>query len=266
MTGPIPLHRFTSLSRHPSIEHFISTRHGGVSSPPYESLNLGLHVGDAASCVITNREKLFTSVGIPLSQVVIPLQTHGNNVAVIKENQGGNGAYSRDTAIADTDALITDKPNLCLAILVADCVPLLMYDPVRNAIAAVHAGRLGLQREIIIRTIRKMHDEFGSNPADIWVGIGPSISPEQYEIGETEVHVTKQALPYADQIIGQSPSGNPTFNLWKTTNIQLEIAGVVLNHIEHMQICTRTHCDTFFSDRSQRPTGRFAACIMIVRS
>ncbi len=121
----------------------ITTRHGGVSAPPYDTLNLGLHVGDEPANVMRNRARAVAAFGVALDATVFARQVHGTAAASVGPEDGGRGAASENDAVDDTDILVTASPGITLAILVADCVPLALVDPAAHVLAAVHAGWRG---------------------------------------------------------------------------------------------------------------------------
>lgn len=135
--------RFCNLRRQGRLFHFVSTRIGGVSASPYDSLNLSFNVGDDPSCVERNRRLVSARIGIPLERFVFGQQVHESRVAVVGESECGAGVTARDTALRGVDGLITNQIGVTLAVLVADCVPLVMYDPRAHVVGVVHAGRRG---------------------------------------------------------------------------------------------------------------------------
>ena len=175
--------QFQNLSKQSGIDHFVSTRIGGLSPPPYESLNLGFHVEDTPETVLQNRERLAANIGIPLSDFTIPKQIHSGTVTIVTEGMRGYGAADLNTAVEATDAMITDVPRLCLTVLAADCVLVLFFDPQKKVIAAVHAGWRGTVKLAAQRTAETLRQEFNCNPTELLVGIGPSIGPCHYEVG-----------------------------------------------------------------------------------
>src|SRR5687768_16866315 len=131
--GEIEILRFDNLSKFPQVTQFISTRKGGVSQPPYDSLNLSyasVKDSDDPKNVLRNREMLAEAVGIPLENFVFQNQVHSANVTVVTEQQRGVGVFNRETSVQNCDGLITNEKNLCLTVFAADCVPTLLFDPV----------------------------------------------------------------------------------------------------------------------------------------
>jgi len=272
----------------------VSTRHGGVSAGPYDSLNLGGHVGDDPHAVTENRRRLAAAIGA--DRLTIADQRHTATVAVVGaagSGRGHDGTADAAAAFPATDALITSLPGTALAILVADCAPLVLFDPVRRAAGVVHSGRAGTLRGVAPRTIEAMTAAFGSSPADLLVGIGPAIGAASYEIGAPEIAEVLTAFGTASQEIGQpeaaavpaafgpaandplapgrpghallTPSrpGHALFNLTAAIRRQLTAVGVPAHHVHNLAIDTKTSTADFFSDRSARPCGRFAAIALL---
>ncbi len=166
--------QFENLSNHQNIIHFSTTRIGGQSVGKLESLNLGYTVNDNPKIVSSNLEKLANTFGFEKTQMVSPKQTHSRNIGIVK---------STNDIFNDTDALITNIPNICIFIRTADCVPILLFDPIQKAAAAIHSGWKSTIQEISKHTIEIMQKEFGTKPSDLIAGIGPSIGPKVYEVG-----------------------------------------------------------------------------------
>ena len=161
----------------PPFAHGFSTRAGGVSAPPFDSLNLGASWGDAAASVEENRRRLLRAVGVagPLHVV---RQVHGAAVARVR-------AGDDPAAIAriEADALITDDPGVALGVFVADCIPALIVDPRTGAVAAAHAGWRGTVAGVLPAVVRALVDELGARPDDLRVVLGPAIGPCCFEVG-----------------------------------------------------------------------------------
>jgi polyphenol oxidase len=257
-TDSLPLWRFNNLSQYTHINHFVSGRSGGVSEGEIGSLNLSFRAGDTTQNVEENRRRLARSLGISPMQLFFPAQTHSIHV---KRVEPGTTSGS----LTDTDALITDTPGLCICVMSADCVPILLYDPVKKAAGAVHAGWRGTVGKIVTATVQAMQQAFGTSPADIVAGIGPSICPEVYQVGGEVIEAVIQAFGReTDLITGQNGEGKGYFNLWEANRLQLLGLGVQPASIEIAGICTYRQSDQFFSARkSGNRAGRFAAGIML---
>jgi YfiH family protein len=259
---------FENLTKHKKIRHFISTRTGGFSNSPYNSLNLALHVGDDPDKVLKNRKRLAQAIGIPLDQFTIAKQIHSGTVTVISEAMKGRGSTNQEDAVEATDAMVTDVPGICLTILVADCVPMLFFDPARNVIAAAHAGWRGTLQFIALHTVRAMEKDFGCSPQDILVGMGPSIGPCCYDVGPEVITQMKAVLSsHQEYIQHESKEGKGYLDLQKANRDQLVEAGILRKNIETANQCTCHNAHIFFSYRHQHgKTGRFAAGICMVRA
>lgn len=257
---------FKNLAAHRAIRHFVSTRAGGFSQYPYDSLNLGLHVGDDPDAVLKNRERLAEAVGIPLDQFTIARQIHSGNVKIISDELRGSGGTDQEHAIEGTDAMVTDRPGICLIVLVADCVPLLFFDPAKRAIGVAHAGWRGTLKSIASNTVSAMAEAFGSSPGDIMVGMGPSIGPCCYKVGPDVISQVRGAFQRGgDYIVNESKDGKGYLDLWKANLEVLLRAGIERKNIEIAGRCTCHEPDLFFSYRRRKgDTGRFAAGIVLL--
>lgn len=257
--------QFTNLNEHRGVRHFISTRHAGLSPSPYDSLNIGFRTDDEPRNVLENRRRLAAHTGIPLESFVTGKQVHGTKVAVVTEDMRGLGASDYDSALDATDALVTAAPGVCIVVQVADCVPILLYDPIKHAAGAVHAGWRSTVQGIAVKTVETMIDQFGSRPEDIVAGIGPSIGPCCYEVGPEVVVEIAEAFGGSDGLISRrSDSGKAHLDLWAANRRQLLASGLRGSAIEEASCCTRCNSDLFFSARTSRVTGRFAAGIMLL--
>jgi polyphenol oxidase len=263
--GSLTILFFKNLLAQRTIRHFVSTRTGGFSEFPYDSLNLGLHVGDDRDRVLKNRERLAEAVGIPFHQFTIARQIHSGNVRIVSDELRGSGSTDLENAVADTDAMVTDTPGICLIVLVADCVPLIFFDPSRRAIGVAHAGWRGTLKSIASNTVSAMTEAFGSSSGDIMAGIGPSIGPCCYRVGPDVISQVKSVFRGRnDFIVNESKGGEGYLDLWKANLEGLLRAGIERQNIEIAGRCTCHEHDLFFSYRSQRgDTGRFAAGIVL---
>ena len=263
--GLLTLEHFENLLRFKEVEHFVSTRTNGFSEFPYHSLNLGLHVGDDPGKVLKNRRRLAEALGIQLNQFTFARQIHSGNVRVVSDELRGSGSTDQEDAMEDTDAMVTDTPGICLIVLVADCVPMLFFDPNRRAIGVAHAGWRGTLQSVASNTVKTMKEAFGSCPADIMVGIGPSIGPCCYRVGPEVISQARSGLKGSSEfIVDESNGGEGSFDLWKANLEGLLHEGIERKNIEIAGMCTCHEPDLFFSYRSQRgDTGRFAAGIML---
>ena len=263
----IPFYQFDKLSEFQDITHFISTRQGGVSKDHLESLNLGSKVGDELQNLNENKHRLASAMGFNADQFVFPVQTHENHVKIIRYDFLSEPQHINQTFLDNTDALITNLSGICLAVLVADCVPVLFYDPIEKVIAATHAGWRGTAKRITRNTVDLMIKNFNCKPQNILACIGPSIGPDVYEVGNEVIEEFRKAYKTTDEILVQNETlDKALLNLWVANKIQLLEAGIPDNNIEISNLCTYKNSDMFFSSRkSNTKTGRFAAGIMLIQ-
>jgi YfiH family protein len=236
----------------------VSGRQGGVSVAPFDSLNLSFGVGDDPDAVVENRTRLCRALGHPLDALTVANQVHAGDVVVVDHAHRGRGARRVDDAVADADALVTATPGVLLAVLLADCVPIVLVDPVRAVVAVAHAGWRGTVAHVAANTVRCMVDRFGCDPADVHAGIGPSIGPASYEVGAEVVRAARGAYPDAPEVL-QREGARTTFDLWAANATDLRRAGVLARHIEISGVDSHTTTDRYFSHRASQPTGRFMA-------
>lgn len=224
-----------------------STRIGGISDGPFNSLNLGLSVNDKEENVQKNRELFFGELGIRLDQVALSHQVHGNKVLIVTE-PGRREGY---------DAQITNKRNLFLAVSVADCTPVLIHDTKNNAVAAIHAGWKGTVGKIVGNALQLMKATYGTEGKDCKAFIGACISYDNFEVGE-EVAVNFDVTQKRYDSVKQKWF----VNLKKANQQQLLDFGVQLENIEITNYCTVGNNDRFFSHRKENGiTGRMMAVI-----
>ena len=261
----LSIFRFRNLSKQRGIDHFVSTRIGGLSFPPFESLNLGLHVEDAPKTVLKNRGLLASNLKTSLSDFTLAKQIHSGTVTIVTEQMRGYGAVDFNTAIEETDAMVTSVTGLCLVVLSADCVPVLLFDSRKRVVAAVHAGWRGCVKLIARKTVEILQHEFNCQPTDILAGIGPSIGPCHYEIGPEVISQVEDTFGSTDgYVTNESADGKGYFDLWEANKRQIMETGVPPQNIEIAQICTYCKAHQFFSARHQKGrTGRFGTGIML---
>ena len=228
------------------VRRVTTTRAGGVSAPPYDSFNLGDHVGDDPAAVAANRARLAATVGLPGDHLVWMNQVHGDHVEVVDG--------PRADPVDATDALVTAVPGLALAVVTADCVPVLMADARAGVVAAAHAGRVGAAAGIVPRTLEAML-ALGARPGDITVLLGPAVSGPNYEVPEQMAADVEARLPGSRTT---TPAGTPALDLRSGIARQLIDAGVDAVDIDPR--CTVAD-ETLFSHRRAAPTGRLASLV-----
>jgi hypothetical protein len=258
-------YRFASLPAK-AIDAIVSTRMGGASAPPYESLNLGLRVGDREGDVLANRERFFTAFGLPLARSVWCRQVHSDGVTVVGEEDAGRGSTSEATIVDETDAMVTGVPDLPLCVTLADCVPVVIVDPRRSVLGLAHAGWGGTVARIASRTVAVMAERFDCEAQDLIAAIGPSIGPSGYEVGRDVIDRAEAAFgSRAGEVLSFDQQGKARFDLWSANRIDLEEAGIPTAGIEVSEISTDRALDEFYSHRVEGTTGRFIAAASLRR-
>ena len=238
----------------------VTARAGGVSSGPYATLNLSLTVGDDEECVLENRRRLAAAFGARQADFVFARQVHGAGVRIVGDADRGSGSYALDDAIPDVDALVTSTPGVVLAILTADCVPIVLHDPLAGVLACVHAGWRGTVAGVCAAAVAAMQT-LGSSPADIIAALGPAMSPDLYQVGpDVRQAVTQSFGPAAPALLRpDSHDGRWLLDLWSANRLALQEAGIPAAQIHVTDIPTGpAGHDCFFSDRAARPCGRLA--------
>jgi len=224
-----------------------STRHGGVSVAPYASLNLGISTADDQSAVVENRRLFFDALGFDTAQTASSHQIHGDAILHVR----APGRYE------GYDALVTNQKNLLLNVTVADCTPILIYDPVNEAIAAIHAGWKGTALQIAAKTIQQMKTLFGTKGDDCLAFIGTCIDRCDYEVDEDVAqHFNEEFAEW------NAEKQKFQLDLKAANRAQLITQGVQYQNIEVSKYSTVTHVADYFSHRAEKGiTGRMLAVI-----
>lgn len=228
------------------VRRVTTTRAGGVSGPPYDSFNLGDHVGDDPSAVAANRTRLARAIGLPPDHVVWMNQVHGVRVERVDA--------PHTEPVDATDAMVTTTPGLALAVITADCVPVLLADARAGVIGAAHAGRVGAADGVVVRTVEAMLAA-GAHAPDISVLLGPAVSGPNYEVPDQMAADVEARLPGSRTT---TPRGTPALDLRAGIARQLVAAGITAIDIDPR--CT-VGDPTLFSHRREAPTGRLASLI-----
>ena len=229
----------------------VFSRKGGVSPKPWSSLNLGGTVGDEPTNVRENLARLLSASGFEEGQLAQVRQIHSKKVIQVDQPVD---------AAEEGDAIITDRKGILLLMRFADCVPILFFDPEKWAIAIAHAGWKGTLKGVVAEVVKTMGSLYGSDPGKLRVGIGPSIGPDHYLIGEDVITKVQKTFPDEfGQVLRETPDG-VKLDLWKSNEIHLRKMGV--RQIEIAGICTGCDTSLWFSHRAEEgKTGRFAAVI-----
>ena len=243
------------------VQAMVTTRHGGVSAGGYATLNLSFAVGDEAANVRENRRRAAAALGADLADFVFAAQVHGSRAEVVSAAERGRGTLAVGDAVGPADALVTATPGTVLAILVADCVPIILYDPAAHVLACVHAGWRGTVARTAQAALAAMCS-LGTRPPDVIAGIGPSAAAGSYQVGEQVAGAARDAFgPQAQTLLLPAATGGPgqwLFDLPAANRHVLRTAGVPDGQIHVTATPTGPDPGLFFSHRAERPCGRFA--------
>lgn len=260
----LPVLASPSLERFPEITHFFTTRKGGVSKGFRESLNFSAAI-DERENVMENFDRVAYALGISRNDIVCTQQEHTANIVKAERCDGGRG-LSPDFSYSEVDGIVTDVPGLAISAYTADCPPVLMYDPVKRALGAVHSGWRGTAKRIAALGIEKLTEFYGTDPSDVVCAVGPSICMDCYEVGAEVAEVFIREFPqHTDSILfDKKKDGKYLLNLWKCIEISLEEAGVRPENISVTDICSCCNSDLLFSHRATGgKRGIMGAFIMI---
>jgi len=233
-----------------------SCRLHGESHLTEGSLNLALHVGDDPELVLRNRRRFGEAVGIDYRRLTTCAQVHGNRVQQVTPELVGRGALAYCDTIPDTDGLITNLPEVPLMLFFADCVPILLADPVTGAIGLAHGGWRGTAGRIALKTVRLMQEAFGVRPEQLLAAVGPSIGPCCYEVDDQ----VRSRLSGYEEFFTPKGGGKYWLDLWGVNKKQLQEAGV--RQVSVAGVCTADNRELFCSYRAEQGrTGRMGVCL-----
>lgn len=238
------------------IDHGLFTRRGGVSPQPWASLNLGGTVGDIRENVIENRRRIFQSVDRQVESICDVWQVHSPTVMIAKRPRALEAAHEK------ADAILTNCPEITLFMRFADCVPILLHDPIQRVVGIVHAGWKGTVLKVVNNAVKEMINTFHSKPENILAGIGPSICFNHYEIGHDVANDFRNVFGSDSGEILLNDDHKIFLDLWKANRILLEQEGV--KHIQISGVCTACHLEDWYSHRGEHgKTGRYGALIAL---
>lgn len=251
-------YQFDTLPASLGLLHGVFTRLGGVSEGHLASLNVGATVGDDPARVEENLQRVAGVLDVPRRAFRTVWQVHGREVLA---------ASHADIPLSpppQADAIMTDEPGLPLTMRFADCVPIVLFDPIRHVLALAHAGWKGTALRVASAAIEAMSARYGSLPGDIIAGIGPSIGPADYEVGADVAASIREAFPgHPDLMRSSGRDGHVFLDLWAANRIALAESGVL--NSETAAISTASRTDEFFSHRAEKGrTGRFGVVAMIL--
>ena len=243
------LDRLTSpLLERDGVVHAFTTRAGGFSEGAYASLNITRSRGDSAEHVARNRELVRQALG--LDCLAFAIQVHGK--AVVRVDEAPKG----DQAAGEADAMITDRPGIGLVCQTADCTPILLFDPKRRAVAAIHSGWRSTVLDIVAETVAAMAREYATDPADLIAAIGPSISAANYRVGPEVVVAFETAFTDTTGILlARDEEGGAQLDVGEACRRQLIAAGIPARQIERSPLCTYAEERRLFSARRSHHRG-----------
>jgi YfiH family protein len=250
----LSIYQVPDFRAYPGLTHAIFSRKGGVSVPPFESLNLSLSVGDRPAAVQENLERICRVVGINPQDTASCHLVHGADILTVTHQ-------NKRPVMGYADGLITRESDIFLFMRFADCTPLIFFDPNQQAIGVSHAGWRGTMQDVAGATVRAMVSEFGCLTGDILAAIGPSIGPCCYEVGPEVINAASTVLDDPGTLLKRNgKDGHAHFDLWEANRRQLAAAGIT--SVIGMNLCTACHTDDFFSHRAENgKTGRFGMII-----
>jgi polyphenol oxidase len=251
--GRLSVFKFESFKKYKDISHLVTTKEGWISGDKPR------FTGDSEVIYSEFRKELAISCELDANQFVFPRQTHSDRVVVVTSE-------NVTSSIDDTDALITNERGLFICVQTADCVPILLFDPVKKVVAAIHAGWKGTISKIAKKAIGQMTEKFGCDPANIVAGIGPSIHIHAYEVGPEVVQAVEANFGNSPALLKPSMNeGRAYFDLWEANQTVLMESGILEENIEVLGLCSFEHADLFYSARRDgSDTGRMVSGIRLV--
>ena len=246
--GELEVVLFEAFEKSGLVRHCFTTRHGGVSTGYWGTMNMGFARGEDRAPVEENYRILARKMGFTEDAYVTSQQTHTTNVRVITEEDKGKGVW-RDREYKNVDGLITNIKNIPLVIFGADCTPVFYLDTKNKAIGVAHCGWKGTGNRMAEKTLDAMTEAFGTDPADVVAGIAPSIGKCCFQVGAPVVELFRENIPFAEDVIFDDPSeeGKYKIDLWETNRRLLENRGV--KTIEVAGLCTMCDTKRFYSHR-----------------
>jgi len=249
----IDLWQFEGLGKESSLRHFVTDRN---SNPHGQEFTLSYSSTPDKDQVKTNRRLLAEAMEVSPSKLHFPSQVHQTRILHVTHQ-------TLKDELLETDALITSERGICIAVMSADCVPVLLFDKKNDAIAAIHSGWRGTVAKILEKTLKEMQLLFGTKGEHLIAGIGPSVSQEAYEVGDEVVRAVNDSFGKDSGLLIPQPNQKAKLDLWKANKLQLLEFGVSPSKVEISNLCTVTNNEFFFSAR-KGDAGRFAAGIVMV--
>ncbi len=253
LIGDLNLWEFESLAKEDSIKHFVTDRTGLHKGTEF---TLSYSSTPDRDAVVANRNLLALAMGVRENELYLPSQVHKTKIVEVTRR-------TKKEDLMETDALISAERNRCIAVMAADCVPILLYDKKNKAIGAVHSGWRGSVARILEKTLHEMQARFGTRGDQLLAAIGPSVSQASYEVGEEVVQAVNSSFGLNNNLMIPQNNNKAKLDLWKANELQLLEFGVASANIEVANLCTIINNDHFFSAR-KGDAGRFAAGIVLL--
>lgn len=294
--GDVRYVQFALFQQFPELMHGSFTRSGGYSLPPFQGVNVSVGSGDERETVLRNRLLALRSLGVGMNPCATAWMIHSADVLTLDDEEWvdwrddwPHRSYDVDgyeliwttRPRRKADAVITRKRGVTLAMSSADCVPIMLYDPIREAIGLAHAGWRGTARGIAATIVDAMREQFGCQPEHLYAGVGPSIGACCYEVSENVRGLFRGDLQFDEMptdaryrnlvresavfsVRELSARASLRLDLWQTNRNQLLMAGLLPNHIEVAEICTSCERERFYSYRAEHgTTGRFPSLLAL---
>lgn len=259
MGNEVGLYRLPSFESCKGIDHGFTAKTGGVSTGPFASLNLSFTRPEQRENVMENYRIFAKAASIPWESMVMDNYEHGTTILRVDGNDCGKG-YLFDP-LPSCDGLVTNDPSVTLITGHADCMAFFFYDPVKKAIGLCHAGWRGALARIGSNVVKQMTASYGSEPKDILAGVGPSICPRCFEVGDDVAEQFEEAFPSCP-LRGTNRKGKATVDLWQVALCQFTESGILPEHVELMGVCTMED-ERLYSYRRDGRTGGMAAYLRL---
>lgn len=247
------LWEFDNLASQKNIRHFVTERSSPFSGKEF---TLSYSSSPDRNEVFQNRNALAKALHLSEDRLYFPSQVHKTRIVTVTSS-------TKKEELAETDALLTAEKGIGIAVMSADCVPILLYDTKNNIAGAVHSGWRGTVAKILEKTLQHMHHTFGTKGEHIVAGIGPSVSQDAYEVGSEVIEEVNSAFGKESGLMISQPNNKAKLDLWKANRMQLLEFGVAESRIEIANLCTVKNNQHFFSAR-KGDAGRFAAGIVLM--
>ena len=261
--------QFDSLSSHIHLVHGFTTRNGGVSHPPFSSLNMGRSTADDPENIEENYRRILTALNIEDRPRYMTKQVHSDVVYFVGDSENTidseADSFTKDNFVSNVDGLVTDRTDVVLMTYYADCVPLFIYDPVNHVGGVVHSGWKGTSKQIGKRAVERLTAAFGTKPEDIIAGIGPCAGKCCYEIDEVVTDAFNWMGSDLDQFLTPTEKDRALIDLKGINRMILESAGVKTEAIEVSEYCTMCNNDLLFSYRKEKPKQGLMSAIFALK-